>query len=151
MPPVSNTGDPAVAVQTNSGGDAWYFATARAVTDLWGSKNDCGSRVKEGALFGIGAHSDVLECTRLPGCTGGADVVECLFAGGHWCGRSFIHGPILDFMAHHIAEGRKRTTAPPSTAATAAASSTRSQPTCGSGDGRSCRRRERGKRHLAPP
>jgi len=54
-----------------------------------------------------------MDCTAASHCDGGADVVECLFDGGHQCGRPYMDDLVFDFM-----EPRSRAAATPTAAPT---------------------------------
>ena len=101
VPPLSNTDDEDMSVDT----DGWYYSTARNTTDLWAASMRCGAREAYAATS--------MDCTAASHCDGGADVVECLFDGGHRCGRPYMDDLVFDFM-----EPRSRAAATPTAAPT---------------------------------
>ena len=100
VPPLSNTDDPDMSLSSASGGGtAWYYTTARNVSDAWGEKNGCS--VDRVTATEWNDYDSKLDCTTFESCDDGIDVVECIFDGGHVCTRSYQTGPMLAFMLTH--------------------------------------------------
>ena len=102
IPPLSNTDDPTMSLSN----DGWYYSTARNTTDRWADDLNCAGRVAtaDWGIDGWGALDATpggAGCTARLGGTGGADVVECIFDGGHLCNTPALRGPMIAFISSH--------------------------------------------------
>ena len=104
VPPLCNTEWPDVSLDTSylpEGG--WYYHTSRAVSDTFAAAQGCaGPRSDAAGRWGIDTQKwPDLNCSYIPGCEAGVDVVECLADTAHVCDRAKQWEPMLTFAAAH--------------------------------------------------
>ena len=138
VPPLSNTDDPTMALDTNSAPGGWYYNTARNTTQMFSRINRCERVPLPSADWRISEFSSTLDCTKLVDCGHDTDVVECLFDGGHTCISDYQSIPLLDFIHSHKrnlinSNGATTTLAPTGATTTTMAPTVRESCACSAG------------------
>lgn len=97
VPYLSNTNEPDKARDTAY--DGWFYSTARNTTDRWAEDNACDRDTGPRSLsneYDLEQFQDDVACVTWNDCD--ANVVECVFRGGHVCDETFQYVPVVNFL-----------------------------------------------------
>lgn len=106
VPGIANTNEPDKALDTHYQPGGWYYHSSRAISDVYSAYMGCRGKRAPVTKYKIpnytGKSSGAgLNCTAIPNCADGRDVVECYFNAGHLCNLDSQWTPIFAFMKEH--------------------------------------------------